>query len=200
MENTNTYIKSFAKWMNKDYVFNYVATFRPKKSRIEDNNAYKTFKAILTNPNEIKSLFYVIEADRYRNSAHAHILIEANSCYLEDLRTNKINPKTEIPYFEKVESQERLVRYVQKNMGREQHRNIFVRNHGLIVRSQVEEENIMDTIHQMPQPYFKGVEKYDINKQLISAFEHPNKKHHDKAERFMNLFSFNRLIKYPSIR
>lgn len=199
MSNTNTYIKGLAKYLNRDYIFNYVATFRPKKSRIEDSKAYNTFKAILMNPNEIKSLFYVIEADRYRNSAHAHILIEANSCYLEDLRTNKINPKTEIPYFEKVESQERLVRYVQKNMGREQHRNIFVRNHGLIVRKQVVEENIMDTIHKAPPPYYRGVEKYDINKQLISAFEHPNKKYHDKATRFMNTFSFNRLVKFPLV-
>ena len=75
----------------------------------------------------------------------------------------------------------------------------FVRNHGLIVRQQLEDEALMKLIHREPSKYKKGVEANDINKQLISSFEHPNKKHHDRAIRFMNTFSFNRLVKFPLV-
>ena len=61
------------------------------------------------------------------------------------------------------------------------------------------EEALMKLIHKEPSKYKKGVEANDINKQLISAFEHPNKKHHDRAIRFMNTFSFNRLVKFPLV-
>ena len=196
MSDTRTYLKAFQRWLVKDFNFNYACVYRPKKSNINGMNALNRFEPILMNDNGFKSMFYVIESDRYKGSAHAHLFIESENVYPNDFKTRLINPKREILDLRPIQSIEAITRYVQKEMGQER----FVRNHGLIVRQQLEDEALMKLIHREPSKYKKGVEANDINKQLISAFEHPNKKHHDKAERFMNLFSFNRLIKYPSIR
>ena len=196
MSDTRTYLKALQRWLVKDFNFKYACVYRPKKSNINGMNALNRFEPILMNDNGFKSMFYVIESDRYKGSAHAHLFIESDEVFPDDFKTRHINPKKEILDLRPIDTIEGATRYVQKEMGQER----FVRNHGLIVRQQLEDEAIMKLIHKEPSKYKKGVEANDINKQLISAFEHPNKKHHDRAIRFMNTFSFNRLVKYPSIR
>lgn len=195
MSDTRTYLKAFQRWLVKDFNFNYACVYRPKKSNINGMNALNRFEPILMNDNGFKSMFYVIESDRYKGSAHAHLFIESEKVYPNDFKTRLINPKREILDLRPIQSIEAITRYVQKEMGQER----FVRNHGLIVRQQLEDEALMKLIHREPSKYKRGVEANDINKQLISVFQHPNKKHHDKAIRFMNTFSFNRLVKFPLV-
>ena len=204
MSDTRTYLKALQRWLVKDFNFKYACVYRPKKSNINGMNALKRFEPILRNDNAFKSIFYVIESDRDKGSAHAHLFIEADEVFYDDFKTTHINPTRYIKEKNKVVPNEildlRLIdtiegatRYVQKEMGQQR----FVRMHGLITRQQLEDEAINKLIHQTPQKYYKGVEKYDVNKQLISVFEHPNKKYHDRDIRFMNTFNFNRLVKYP---
>jgi hypothetical protein len=195
MSDTRTYLKAFQRWLVKDFNFNYACVYRPKKSNINGMNALNRLEPILMNDNGFKSMFYVIESDRYKGSAHAHLFIESENVFPNDFKTRLINPKREILDLRPIQSIEAITRYVQKEMGQER----FVRNHGLIVRKQLEDEALMKLIHREPSKYKKGVEANDINKQLISSFEHPNKKYHDKAIRFMNTFSFNRLVKFPLV-
>ena len=196
MSDTRTYLKALQRWLVKDFNFKYACVYRPKKSNINGMNALNRFEPIFKNDNGFKSMFYVIESDRYKGSTHAHLFIESENVFPNDFKTRLINPKREILDLRPIQSIEAITRYVQKEMGQER----FVRNHGLIVRQQLEDEALMKLIHREPSKYKKGVEANDINKQLISAFEHPNKKQHDRAIRFMNTFSFNRFVKYPSIR
>lgn len=195
MSDTRTYLKAFQRFLVKDFNFNYACVYRPKKSNINGMNALNRFEPILMNDNGFKSMFYVIESDRYKGSAHAHLFIESENVFPNDFKTRLINPKREILDLRPIQSIEAITRYVQKEMGQEK----FVRNHGLIVRKQLEDEALMKLIHREPSKYKRGVEANDINKQLISSFEHPNKKYHDKAIRFMNTFSFNRLVKFPLV-
>jgi hypothetical protein len=195
MSDTRTYLKAFQRFLVKDFNFNYACVYRPKKSNINGMNALNRLEPILMNDNGFKSMFYVIESDRYKGSAHAHLFIESENVFPNDFKTRLINPKREILDLRPIQSIEAITRYVQKEMGQER----FVRNHGLIVRKQLEDEALMKLIHREPSKYKKGVEANDINKQLISSFEHPNKKYHDKAIRFMNTFSFNRLVKFPLV-
>ena len=192
MSNTKEYLGGLQRWLVRDFAFNYACVYRPKKSNINGMNALNRFEPIFKNDNGFKSMFYVIESDRYKGSAHAHLFIESDEVFPDDFKTRHINPKKEILDLKPINTIEGATRYVQKEMGQER----FVRNHGLIVREQLEEETIMKTIHREPSKYKKGVEANDINKQLISVFEHPNKEYHDRAERFMNLFSLNRLRAY----
>lgn len=195
MSDTRTYLKALQRWLVKDFNFKYACVYRPKKSNINGMNALNRFEPILMNDNGFKSMFYVIESDRYKGSTHAHLFIESENVFPNDFKTRLINPKREILDLRPIQSIEAITRYVQKEMGQER----FVRNHGLIVREQLEDEALMKLIHREPSKYKKGVEANDINKQLISSFEHPNKKHHDRAIRFMNTFSFNRLVKFPLV-
>lgn len=195
MSDTRTYLKAFQRFLVKDFNFNYACVYRPKKSNINGMNALNRLEPILMNDNGFKSMFYVIESDRYKGSAHAHLFIESENVFPNDFKTRLINPKREILDLRPIQSIEAITRYVQKEMGQER----FVRNHGLIVRKQLEDEALMKLIHREPSKYKRGVEANDINKQLISSFEHPNKKYHDKAIRFMNTFSFNRLVKFPLV-
>lgn len=205
MSSTREYLKGLQKMLVKDFTFKYACVYRPKKSNINGMNALNRFEPIFKNDNGFKSMFYVIESDRYKGSSHAHLFIEADEVFYDDFKTTHINPTRYIKEKKKVVPNEILdLRpidtiegasfYVQKEMGQER----FVRNHGLIVREQLEEEEMHNLIHKAPQKYYKGVEKFDVDKQLQSVFEHPNKKYHDRARRFMNTFSFNRLVKYPS--
>ena len=72
----NNVLNDIVKWL-KPYAFTKIATFRPKKTKINSVNAYKLFIQALWKIPTLKHLFYSIEQDRYGKSNHAHLLLAA---------------------------------------------------------------------------------------------------------------------------
>ena len=194
MNYTSVYKEGLKSWLFKDNFFDYMLTFRPKKSKITIFNANRVFSEVFKNTPNIKTIYYAIESDYNRNCNHAHILVEGKDLYRDDFKTKRINPSNEIPYFAPIESREGVINYVTKHIGKQ---DIYVRGHDILYRDKVEQDLLMDNIHKAPLPYYRGVEKHDVPKQVRESFEHPNKEYHDKAEHLMNLFGNNRLVKYP---
>ena len=96
MSDTRTYLKALQRWLVKDFNFKYACVYRPKKSNINGMNALNRFEPILMNDNGFKSMFYVIESDRYKGSTHAHLFIESENVFPNDFKTKISNQKISV--------------------------------------------------------------------------------------------------------
>lgn len=191
---TKQYIDGLKGWLLDTTDFDYILTYRPKKSKITIFNAQNVFSPIFNNTERIKSLYYVIESDYSRVCNHAHILVEGKDLMINDFKTRRIKPlryekklkkwvKNEIPYFEKIVSKRGVLDYVTKHFGKN---DMYVRGQDMLHRNRVIDEQIMDLVNG-----------YNVHNNIKSAYPHPNEKYHKRAVNFMNLYSRNKLRKLP---
>ena len=98
--------------------FDWMVTFRPKKTKLNEYNATKLFDEAVSNLSGVSDVLWSIEADRDKKSTHAHLLIGGDvtkSELAEALNRNEV----ELPYFEPIQSKEQAIGYVTKYIKRD---------------------------------------------------------------------------------
>ena len=139
----------------KPYRFTTMATFRPKKTRINAVNAFDLFLPALWQYPQIDQLFYAIEKDRYGKSSHAHLLLNGDITKHQFAEAINRNASAELPYWENIKDVEAAIVYTNK-------RSIEGDQQGY---GQISQKDVTD--------------KIDMDCGIIP---HPNKKYHDRAE------------------
>lgn len=109
---TERFVSDLKKWLLTK-TFDYMVTFRPKKTKVDGYNAPKLFDNAILNLPQVTDLHWSLEGDWNGNSNHCHLLIGGKLTKKELAKAMK-RSQVELPYFEKIKSKEDAIGYVTK--------------------------------------------------------------------------------------
>jgi len=159
---------NYASWLKQDrFNWSYIATYRPKKTKLNSYNVPRLLKQTVTNycnykgsKDALKYLYYTIEQDRSTKCNHLHFVIDSNSNKVDRTQlatAMKRHPTKELLYFKKIQTLEGAINYITKKIGK----NNFVVDSGLVDSDYLELQQV---------------------KKLYPNYEpHPNEEYHKRA-------------------
>ena len=109
---TERFVKDLKQWLLTK-TFDYMVTYRPKKTKVTGFNAPQLFEQTLISLPEATDLLWSLEGDWNGNSNHCHLLIGGKLTKKELAKAMK-RSQVELPYFEKIKSKEDAIGYVTK--------------------------------------------------------------------------------------
>lgn len=155
--------RNIAEWVGKES-WNYFITLRPLKTKLTESNIYRHMSKVFS-IDWITKMFYVLEMDRDRMSAHSHIALKTDNALTREsfAKAIKRNPIKEVKYFEKVQDDLGMAFYMSKHLGNEK----YVKSYDMLTKDSV----LNSQMH------------------LLNDAMHPNNKYHLKQKIASRLWS-----------
>ena len=148
--------------------FDYMVTYRPKKTKVTGYNAPQLFDNALINLPNATDMLWSLEGDRDGQSNHCHLLIGGDVSKSE--LANALNRnEVELPYFEKINSKEDAIGYVSKYVKRDAIRAFNYLNKEKLF-TDIDSRYVFDNL-----PHNQAF------------YPHPNKDYHKRAEMFSKM-------------
>mgnify|MGYP003114679414 CR=1 FL=1 len=94
--------------------FDYIATYRPKKTKVTKYNTPKLMDRLLNGIDTARELFWIIEDDWNGQSAHCHLMISGKNITKKAMARAMKRNILEIPYLEPIKDKEATAKYCSK--------------------------------------------------------------------------------------
>lgn len=164
---TEKLVSDIKRWL-KIKTFDYMVTYRPKKTKVTGYNAPKLFDNTLMRLPNVTDMLWSLEGDWNGNSNHCHLLI-GGKLTKKELAIAMKRSQVELPYFEKIKSKEDAIRYVTK----------YAKTDAIRAFNYLNKEQLFDEIDS------RFV--FDNLPHNQDYYTHPNNYYHKRAEVFSKL-------------